>query len=147
HRDAVIVDDVGLSLVRTHGHLCRRAAEFDGVGDPVCGEVDDADNTAADAVRCKDVHRSVGEGQIADRRPDPHCAVHRSRFGVDDDEAAAAVVGGRDVETLTVGVGHHGVDTDSRAGGDVDGSDALGGGVDDGNVDLVVAGPAGVDTL
>ena len=40
-----------------------------------------------------------------------------------------------------------GVDADARAGGDVDGADALGGGVDDGDVDVVVAGAACVDAL
>ena len=85
--------------------------------------------------------------EVADRRADPQLPIDACGFRVDDDELAAAGVGGRDVQPLTGGVDRDGIDTDAGAGGDVDGADTLGGGVDDGDVDVVATVPACVDAL
>ena len=101
----------------------------------------------ADPIRGQDVGGAVGEGEVADRRADPHLPIDAGGLGVDDDELTAAGIGGRDVQALAGRVDDDGVDTDAGAGRDVDGADALGGGVDDGDVDVVVAGSACVDAL
>src|SRR3979490_2747356 len=49
---------------------------------------------------------------------------------------AAGGIGGGAVQPLAGGVDRDGVDADACAGGEVDGADTLGGGVDDGDVDV-----------
>src|SRR6185369_8557095 len=116
-------------------------------GDPGGRQINEADRAPADPIRRQDVGGAVGEGEVADRRADPHLAIYAGRLGVDDDELTAAGIGGGDVQARAGRVDDDGVDTDAGAGRDVDGADALGRGVDDRDVDVVMAGPACVDAL
>src|SRR5207244_7313475 len=114
---------------------------LDGVGDPVGRHVDDADGASAIAIRREDVRGVVSEGDVADRRADPHLAVDAGGFGVDDDELTAADIRGGDIQPLAGGVDGDGVDGDAGTRRDVDGADALSGGGADRDVDGVVTGP------